>query len=70
MNAGIYIFSQAIREYLPERGTIERTAFVDLAKKGKIKAFKYFGFWATADSPKDIKALEEQAELLKETRGL
>lgn len=65
MNAGIYIFSQAIREYLPERGSIEKTTFVKLAKENKLKAFKYFGFWATADTAKDIKAIEEHADFLK-----
>jgi len=70
INAGVYIFTQAIREYLPEKGSIEKITFANLAKEGKIKAFKYFGFWATANNPKDIEALEEQAEILKETRGM
>ena len=65
MNAGIYIFTQDIRPYLPERGSIEKTTFVQLAKERKLKAFKYFGFWATADTVKDIRVIEEHAGVLK-----
>ena len=56
MNAGVYIFTQDIRKYLPQRGSLEKTAFVQLAGEGKLKAFKYFGFWSTVDSPKDLMA--------------
>src|SRR3989338_9364793 len=67
MNAGVYIFSKEIIPYLPQRGSIEKQTFVQLAREGKLKAFKYFGFWATVNSPKDLEALEQQAAILKET---
>lgn len=69
MNAGIYIFTQAVRPYLPQKGSIEKLTFVQLAKEHKLKAFKYFGFWATADTVKDIKQIEEYADVLKTIHG-
>ncbi|MBI4021203.1 MAG: nucleotidyltransferase family protein [Candidatus Aenigmarchaeota archaeon] len=68
VNAGVYLLSQEIRAFLPERGDIERTTFRELAKHGKIKAFKYFGFWNTINNIKDIKEIEENVDILKETR--
>lgn len=69
MNAGIYIFTQEVRQYLPQRGSIEKMTFVQLAREGKLKAFKYFGFWATADTVKDVKAIEEHEDILKAVHG-
>ena len=43
--------------------------FVQLAKEGKLKAFKYFGFWATADTVKDIAQIEQYADVLKQLHG-
>ena len=69
MNAGFYLFSQDVRKYLPDKGSLEKITFAQLSKEGKIKAFKYTGFWATADTVKDIKALEEHSSVLKELYG-
>lgn len=68
VNAGVYIFTQEIRKFLPERGDIERTTFKDLARQGKLKAFKYFGFWSTINNIKELKDMEENVDILKETR--
>ena len=70
MNAGVYIFTQAIRPYLPQKGSVEKHTFVKLAQDGKLKAFKYFGFWATVNTQKDLEELEKQADILKETREM
>lgn len=68
VNAGVYIFSREILKHLPEKGDIEKTTFRDLAGQGKLKAFKYFGFWNTINNVKDLKSIEENIEVLKETR--
>ena len=65
INAGIYLFSKEIRNYLPEKGAIEETTFVKLAQMKKIKAFKYFGFWRTIDTMKDLESVEEKIGVLK-----
>jgi len=68
VNSGIYIFSQAIKSFLPKKGNIEETTFVELARLEKIKAFKYYGFWRTINTVKDLKAIEDCVDILKETR--
>lgn len=62
VNAGVYIFNNAIREHLPEKGNIEQTTFVKLAEMRKLKAFKYFGFWRTINTPKDLQDVEEKCK--------
>ncbi len=65
VSAGIYIFSQKIRDYLPEKGRLEETTFVKLAEEGKLKAFKYFGFWSTLNTPKDLEAMKKAVKNYK-----
>lgn len=68
VNAGIYIFTQKIRSYLPEKGDIERETFRKLAAEGHLRAFKYFGFWNTINNVKELEDMEKNIEILKETR--
>ncbi len=67
VNAGVYIFDQRIRAYLPEKGAIETMTFVKLAEEGQLRAFKYHGFWSTVNTPKDLRTAEERIQL---ARGL
>lgn len=64
INAGIYLFDKQIISYLPQKGPIEETTFVKLAQMKKIKAFKYFGFWRTIDTIKDLESVEEKIKVL------
>lgn len=64
INAGIYLFDKQIIGYLPQKGPIEETTFVKLAQMKKIKAFKYFGFWRTIDTIKDLESVEEKIKVL------
>lgn len=65
VNAGIYIFSDEIKKYLPEKGRLEETTFVKLAQENKLKAFKYFGFWSTLNTPKDLEEMRRSIENYK-----
>lgn len=64
INAGIYLFDRQIIDYLPDKGSLEDKTFVKLAQIKKIKAFKYFGFWHTIDTIKDLITVEEKIKLL------
>lgn len=65
INSGIYLFDRQVKNFLPEKGSIEETTFVKLAEIKKIKAFKYFGFWRTIDTVKDLATVEEKIGILK-----
>ena len=62
INAGIYLFSPKIFEYLPEKGDIERTTFPVLAEKGLLKGVMFpDAYWRSIDTIKDLE--EASAEL-------
>ncbi|HLE74758.1 MAG TPA: nucleotidyltransferase family protein [Candidatus Bathyarchaeia archaeon] len=62
VNTGIYVFNHAILDYLPLKGTIERTAFPVLAKKRLLKAFRLGKDerWLTINSVKDLSVAEKE----------
>ncbi len=63
ISAGVYFMKKEILYILPSEGDIEKTAFPELSRKGKLKAYKYTGvFWKSIDSHKD---LEETDKLLR-----
>jgi NDP-sugar pyrophosphorylase family protein len=66
VSAGIYVFNKKIKEYLPEKGSIERTTFPTLAEKGLIKAYKISSNerWSTVNTVKDIINAEEELKLM------
>ncbi|MCX6711569.1 MAG: nucleotidyltransferase family protein [Candidatus Woesearchaeota archaeon] len=64
VNMGVYIFNKEVINHLPEKGNIEHTTFPELAKIGKIRAFRYSGFWRTINDIKDLKITEERLKNL------
>ena len=66
VNVGIYIFNKRIKDYLPERGSIEKTTFPLLAEKRLIKAHKMNSNerWTTVNTIKDIIKAEEELKLM------
>jgi NDP-sugar pyrophosphorylase family protein len=66
INAGIYALSPAIRPLLPERGDHETTTFPELARDGRLGAFRSRGYWRGVDTIKDVNevAAEFQGRLL------
>lgn len=60
INAGVYLFDHRIFKFLPEKGDIERTTFVELAKAKRLRAVKYSNvFWKSIDTHKDIEEVEK-----------
>lgn len=66
INAGVYALSPAIRDLLPERGDHETTTFPDLARDGRLGAYRSRGYWRGVDTIKDVNevAAEFQGRLL------
>lgn len=58
---GFYVFSKEILQYIPEKGAIETTTFVELSKQKKVSSFllKPSDFWIGVDSVKDVSKAEE-----------
>lgn len=62
VNAGIYIMATEIIPFLPDVGDHEELTFPQLAKEGKLKAFKSDCFWRTVDTIKDVNELRIDLE--------
>ncbi len=54
INAGVYALSSAIRDLLPERGDHETTTFPELARDGRLGAFRSRAYWRGVDTIKDV----------------
>ncbi len=63
VNAGIYAFSPAIIDLLPDKGDHEDTTFPLLAKQGTLKAFKTTNIlWKSIDTMKDVSEIRSEME--------
>ena len=59
VSCGIYVLGEEAVERLPERGDHEDTTFPELAREGRIQAFRNAGLWLTVNTPKDLRQAEE-----------
>ena len=62
VSIGVYILNREILKYLPTTGSIERTAFPQLARKRLLKAcrLKPDELWLTINSVKDLSVAEKE----------
>ncbi len=54
INAGVYALSPAIHGLLPERGDHETTTFPELARDGRLGAYRSRAYWRGVDTIKDV----------------
>lgn len=55
INAGVYLFEPEITRLLPVKGDHESSTFPELAKEGRLSAYRIDGFWRGIDTVKDVK---------------
>ena len=65
INSGVYLFNKNIESLLPVEGDIEKTTFVELAKKTDLSAYRYYGFWKTVNTEKDLEIMNDEIDFLK-----
>jgi NDP-sugar pyrophosphorylase family protein len=58
VNAGVYVLDEEALARLPERGDHEQSTFPELAREGKLCAFRHEGLWITVNTPKDLQRAE------------
>jgi NDP-sugar pyrophosphorylase family protein len=59
VNAGVYVLGDEALARFPERGDHETTAFPELAREGRLHAYRHEGVWLTVNTPKDLRRAEE-----------
>jgi glucose-1-phosphate cytidylyltransferase len=57
-NGGYFVLRPEIFDYIPEGGDLISDGCVELAKEGRMMAYKHRGFWQPADTIKERTALE------------
>jgi mannose-1-phosphate guanylyltransferase len=67
VSIGIYAFNHSILEYLPTKGSIEKTTFPLLAKNRLLKAYRLRGNerWLTINSIKDLSVAKKEFVLIR-----
>jgi NDP-sugar pyrophosphorylase family protein len=59
VSCGVYVFGEEAVARLPERGDHEDTTFPELAREGRLQAFRNAGLWLTVNTPKDLRQAQE-----------
>ncbi|MCZ6539228.1 MAG: nucleotidyltransferase family protein, partial [Chloroflexi bacterium] len=59
-NAGVYLFDRQIESLLPDIGDHETTTFQDLAKQGRLSAYRSEMAWTSIESPKDLSDITDR----------
>jgi NDP-sugar pyrophosphorylase family protein len=58
VSSGVYVLDDECIERLPERGDHEDTTFPELAREGKLAAYRNTSFWLTVNTPKQLREAE------------
>jgi NDP-sugar pyrophosphorylase family protein len=59
VSCGIYVLGDEALERLPERGDHETSTFPELAREGRLNAYRHEGVWLTVNTPKDLRLAKE-----------
>lgn len=59
VSCGVYVLGEEALAALPERGDHETTTFPELARRGRLGAFRHEGLWLTVNTPKDLRVADE-----------
>jgi NDP-sugar pyrophosphorylase family protein len=62
VSCGVYALGEEALAALPELGDHETTTFPDLARKGRLRAYRHDGLWLTINTPKDLRLVREHLE--------
>jgi NDP-sugar pyrophosphorylase family protein len=55
VSCGIYVLSEQALDRFPAQGDHETTAFPELAREGRLFAYRHDGLWLTVNTPKELR---------------
>ncbi|MGH3994306.1 MAG: sugar phosphate nucleotidyltransferase [Pseudonocardiaceae bacterium] len=58
-NGGYFVLRQEIFDHIPENGDLVTDGCAELAKRGRLMAYPYRGYWRPTDTAKERLALDE-----------
>lgn len=59
VNGGVYVFDPNVRAMLPDKGDHEEGAFPELARAGRLLAYRSEAFWRAVDTVKDMSVVRD-----------
>jgi glucose-1-phosphate cytidylyltransferase len=59
VNGGNFVLRQEVFEHIPENGDLVADGCTELAKRGRLLAYPYRGYWRATDTVKERVALDE-----------
>lgn len=59
VSSGVYVLDDECISRLPERGDHEDTTFPELAREGKLLAYRNTSFWLTVNTPKQLRQADQ-----------
>ena len=59
VNCGVYVLSEEAIARFPERGDHETTAFPELVREGRLRAYRHEGLWLTVNTPKELRVASD-----------
>ena len=62
VNCGNYVLADEAIARFPDRGDHESSAFPELAREGKLRAYRHDGLWLTVNTPKELRVAREHVE--------
>jgi NDP-sugar pyrophosphorylase family protein len=70
INAGVYLFEPEVTGLLPALGDHEDTTFPELARQGRLSAYRINGYWRGVDNGKDLKTASKEVTAFGWVRSL
>jgi NDP-sugar pyrophosphorylase family protein len=59
VNCGNYVLAEEAIAQFPAQGDHESTTFPELAREGRLRAFRHAGLWLTVNTPKELRVASE-----------
>ncbi|MDQ3876827.1 MAG: nucleotidyltransferase family protein [Actinomycetota bacterium] len=62
VNSGVYVLGEEALGRFPARGDHESSTFPDLAREGRLRAYRHDGVWLTVNTPKELRKARDYLE--------
>lgn len=66
VSIGVYVFERDVLNHIPVSGDVERTTFPELAKAGRMRAYRHTGYWMTVNNLKELQEAEEKLPIYRQ----
>ena len=69
VNCGNYVLTEEAIERFPDKGDHESSTFPELARRGRLRAYRHEGLWLTVNTPKELRVAQEHSSRIRSGSG-